>query len=53
MTNYVVPPFHQAIASMLDRESFNLRTGAARPHQVCAQLRVIADCLDPKNEKPS
>lgn len=42
---YAVPRAHIAIAEMLDRESFKLKTGAEHRHRIAEQLDRIAIVL--------
>ena len=46
MSDYATPRWRMALAEMIDREAFNLKTGAARDPAIAAQLRRIADALE-------
>ena len=45
-SDYATPCWKLALARMIDREAYNLKSGAAGDCKIAAQLRDIADALE-------
>lgn len=47
---FCTPKWKMALAAMIDREAFHLKTGATADCHIAAQLRRIADALERRED---